>query len=123
MPTCIFILARFILRVDNVLFRSYDTRIYHSFASHPPLIIRETSGWEAPYDCVKRVMSSALLQITDSDAYNAQQLPKRDDLTPLTDSNFIAKVLTGLPSEVSQKEGANTHWRGLRRKVEIALLT
>ena len=55
MPTCIFILSRFILRVDNVLFRTYDTRIYHSFSSSPPLLVRECSGWEAPYDRVKRV--------------------------------------------------------------------
>ncbi|KAG5648775.1 hypothetical protein DXG03_000124 [Asterophora parasitica] len=101
MPTCFFILARFTLRVDNVLFRVHDTRIYHSFASQPPSIIREVSGWEAPYD---------------------RQLPRRDDLTPLTDPNFIAKVLTGLPSEASQKEGANTRWRGLGGKIEIARL-
>lgn len=55
MPTCIFILQRFTLRVDNVLFRTFDTRIYHSFASSPPLIVRETSGWETPYDHVKWV--------------------------------------------------------------------
>jgi hypothetical protein len=55
MPTCIFILARFTLRVDNVLFRTHDTRLYHSFASKPPLVVRETSGWEAPYDRVKGV--------------------------------------------------------------------
>lgn len=55
MPTCIFILARFTLRVDNVLFRIHDTRIYHSFNSSPPLVIRQASGWEAPYDRVKRV--------------------------------------------------------------------
>lgn len=55
MPTCLFILARFTLRVDNVLFRTHDTRIYHSLASKPPLLVRETSGWEAPYDRVKRV--------------------------------------------------------------------
>ncbi|KAG6841845.1 hypothetical protein C0991_006252 [Blastosporella zonata] len=105
MPTCIFILARFTLRVDNVLFRTHDTRIYHSFESQPPLVIRETCGWEAPYDRVKR------------------QLPKRDDLTPLTDPTFIAKILAGLPSEVSQKEGAKTGWRELRRRVELAVLT
>ncbi|KAG6845424.1 hypothetical protein H0H87_009331 [Tephrocybe sp. NHM501043] len=104
MPSCIFILARFTLRVDNVLFRTHDTRIYHSFASQPPAIIRETNGWEAPYDRVKR------------------QLPRRDDLTPLTDPTFIAKVLTGLPTEASQREGANTGWRELRRKVEIGVL-
>ena len=55
MPTCIFILSRFTLRVDNVLFRAHDTRIYHSFASTPPLVVRETRGWEAPYERLKRV--------------------------------------------------------------------
>lgn len=55
MPTCFFILSRFTLRVDNVLFRTYDTRIFHSFSSSPPLIVREVSGWEAPYDRVKSV--------------------------------------------------------------------
>ena len=55
MPTCIFILSRFTLRVDNVLFRAHDTRIYHSFASAPPLVVREMRGWEAPYERVKRV--------------------------------------------------------------------
>lgn len=55
MPTCIFILSRFTLRVDNVLFRTHDTRIYHSFSSSPSLVIRQLSGWEAPYDGVKRV--------------------------------------------------------------------
>jgi hypothetical protein len=57
MPTCLFILSRFTLRVDNVLFRTHDTRIYHSFSSEPPLVVRETSGWEAPYETVKRVCS------------------------------------------------------------------
>lgn len=33
MPICIFILSRFTLPVDNLLFRAHDMRIYHSFAS------------------------------------------------------------------------------------------
>jgi type 2A phosphatase activator TIP41 len=53
MPSCIFILSRFTLRVDNVLFRTFDTRMYHSFSSS--LVVREVSGWEAPYERVKRV--------------------------------------------------------------------
>ncbi|KAF8914254.1 type 2A phosphatase activator TIP41 [Gymnopilus junonius] len=105
MPTCLFILARFTLRVDHVLFRTYDTRIYHSFASSPPLIVRGQGGWEAPYERVQR------------------HLPKRDDMTPLTDPTFIAKVLTELPKHVSQKEGAKTGWRGLGSRIEIATLT
>jgi type 2A phosphatase activator TIP41 len=55
MPTCLFILARFTLRVDNVLFRTHDTRVYHSFVRTPLLVVREISGWEAPYDRVKAV--------------------------------------------------------------------
>ena len=124
MPTCIFILARFTLRVDNVLFRIHDTRIYHSFHSSPPLVIRQASGWEAPYDRVKRVrvlsmMHSACVLIC---TLILQQLHKRDDLTPLTDPTFIAKVLTDMPSQASQEIGASTGWRGLGSKVEIAVL-
>ena len=55
MPTSFFVLARFCLRVDNVLFRLFDTRLYHSFDSSPPIIVRETSGWEASYKSVKAV--------------------------------------------------------------------
>ncbi|KAG7097329.1 hypothetical protein E1B28_004688 [Marasmius oreades] len=104
MPTCVFILSRFTLRVDNVLFRTFDTRLYHSFSSNPPLVVRETCGWEAPYDRVKNL------------------LPKRDDLTPLTDPNWIAKILSDLPRQISQKEGANTGWRGLGRRLQYAML-
>ncbi|KAL5527721.1 hypothetical protein ACEPAG_6522 [Sanghuangporus baumii] len=104
MPGCIFILLRFTLRVDNVLFRTFDTRLYHSFTSSPPLVIRESSGWEAPYEAVKNF------------------LPKRNDLSPLTDANFIAKTLGTLPKSKSQGEGAGTGWRALGTKNEIAIL-
>ncbi|KIJ07971.1 hypothetical protein PAXINDRAFT_173160 [Paxillus involutus ATCC 200175] len=105
MPTCIFILSRFTLRVDNVLFRTHDTRMFHSFTSNPPLVVRQVSGWEAPYNRVKR------------------QLPRHDDLTPLTDANFIAKILTAMPTETSQMITGGTQWRGLRTKVEVSLVT
>jgi hypothetical protein len=55
MPTCIFILSRFTLRVDNVLFRIFDTRIYHCFSSSSPLLVREIGGWESPYERVQTV--------------------------------------------------------------------
>jgi len=104
MPTCIFILARLTIRVDNVLFRTHDTRIFHSYASNPPLIIRETSGWEAPYDRVSK------------------QLQKKDDKTPLTDPTWIAQILSGFPKGVSQSEGAGTGWRGMGTQREILVL-
>jgi type 2A phosphatase activator TIP41 len=55
-----FILSRFTLRVDNVLFRTHDTRIYHEFSTQPPLIVREISGWEAPYNFVRQVIAAFL---------------------------------------------------------------
>ena len=51
-----------------------------------------------------------------------QQLPRRNDLTLLTDANFIAKVLTEMPPEASQKVGASTRWRGLRTEVQVTML-
>ncbi|KAI0029038.1 type 2A phosphatase activator TIP41 [Vararia minispora EC-137] len=104
MPTCIFVLCRAALRVDSVLFRVHDTRLYASLSAAPPMLIRETSGWEAPYDRVGR------------------RLPRPDDKTPLTDPNFIAKVLTELPKELTQSEGAGTGWRELGTRVEVATL-
>lgn len=51
-----------------------------------------------------------------------KHLPRRDDQSPLTDPNFIAKILTELPKHTSQREGAKTGWRGLGNKVHIAKL-
>lgn len=53
MPHSFFILSRLFVRVDNVLFRIYDVRVYHEFGSNE--IIRECSGLEADYDEVKLV--------------------------------------------------------------------
>ena len=53
MPHSWFILARLFVRVDNVLFRMYDVRLYHAFGSGE--VIREISGMEADYDHVKAV--------------------------------------------------------------------
>ena len=49
--THIFTISGLTLRVGNVLLRTCDMYIYHSFAS----ALRDTRGWEAPYDCVERV--------------------------------------------------------------------
>jgi len=104
MPASFFLLARFTLRVDNVLFRTYDTRVYHSFASSPRLIVRESTGCEAPYDVIK------------------QQLSNRNDMTPLIDHNFVAKSLGNLPQSISQKAGAGTGWRGMGTQVQVCTI-
>jgi type 2A phosphatase activator TIP41 len=122
MPTCIFILSRFTLRVDNVLFRAHDTRIYHSFASAPPLVVREMRGWEAPYERVKRVRFAVPPPASGSPLPLFQALPRRDDLMPLTDPSFISKVLSEMPKETSQEAGAGTGWRGLGTVVQVTTL-
>lgn len=53
MPHSFFILARLFVRVDNVLFRICDVRIYHAFGSAE--VVRESTGMEAGYEEVKQV--------------------------------------------------------------------
>ncbi|KAM0755576.1 TIP41-domain-containing protein [Meredithblackwellia eburnea MCA 4105] len=76
--TSVFVLSRFFLRVDRVLFRIFDVRLYHAFESSE--IIRETKARQASYDDVKR------------------RLPpdRPDDLKPLTDINWVASVVEAL---------------------------
>ncbi|KAJ1667930.1 Tap42 interacting protein [Coemansia sp. RSA 1813] len=51
MPSGFFVLQRFFLRVDGVLFRIYDTRIYHEFGTRA--VQREFSTREMLFDQVK----------------------------------------------------------------------
>ena len=67
MPSCWFALQRFFLRVDHVLFRLYDVRIFHDFASDR--IIRECRGREAPYEQVWAVRS--LVTLLSADGHSA----------------------------------------------------
>ncbi|KZT42980.1 TIP41-domain-containing protein [Sistotremastrum suecicum HHB10207 ss-3] len=103
MPTCLFILARFILRVDNVLFRVHDTRVYHSFKRSPAILVKETCGWEAPYDTLK------------------QRLASGNDLSALTSEAAITEQLTDMDQNQSVI-GAGTGWKGLGRTVEVVKL-
>jgi type 2A phosphatase activator TIP41 len=53
MPGYFFILLRFWLRVDDVMFRIFDTRFFHSFGSNE--IIREWSVREGKWETIQRV--------------------------------------------------------------------
>ena len=63
METCLLILQRFFLRVDEVLFRINDTRFYHEFGQAH--MIKEFSSKESSYDEIKKVciLISAYQQI------------------------------------------------------------
>jgi type 2A phosphatase activator TIP41 len=50
MPTCLFVLQRFYLRVDGVLFKQFDTRIFLQF--HQNYCIRECSMKESDYQSI-----------------------------------------------------------------------
>lgn len=65
MPSGWLVLQRFFLRVDDVVFRVFDTRMYVSFDPHDgdavpgtrdtvPRVIRECRGLQAPYAVVKQ---------------------------------------------------------------------
>lgn len=53
MPSCFFLLSRFFLRVDHVMFRLFDVRVYHDFSTNE--VVKETRGKEATYESVKSV--------------------------------------------------------------------
>ncbi|GMK54677.1 hypothetical protein CspeluHIS016_0112630 [Cutaneotrichosporon spelunceum] len=73
MPHSFFLLSRLFVRVDNVLFRIFDVRMYHAFDTDE--VVRECTGLEAEYDAVKA------------------HLEKPEELTPLTDPNWVYGVL------------------------------
>ncbi|WVQ69447.1 uncharacterized protein L199_007664 [Kwoniella botswanensis] len=99
MPHSFFILSRLFLRVDNVLFRIHDVRVYHAFGSDE--IVREVTGMEVGYDQVKR------------------HLEKPSDLSPLTDPNWVYQKMLSLPSAPSQN---GRPWPGLGKRVEMLRL-
>ncbi|KAK3807872.1 MAG: TIP41-like family-domain-containing protein [Benniella sp.] len=85
MPSCFFILLRFFLRVDDVLFRVHDTRVYHRFGTKS--IIRECSTKEGSYREIRA------------------KIPRSsgDDLSLLLDSNWVSSQI---PEQASQVEVA-----------------
>ncbi|POW22720.1 hypothetical protein PSHT_00919 [Puccinia striiformis] len=104
MPTCIFALSRFFLRVDGVIFRMFDVRFYVDLSTNQ--IIREIKAKEMKYDLLK------------------SRLPPENahDLTPLTDPNYVSQTLQMLkteefivPSQTSSpaKEDQPKKWRDM----------
>lgn len=77
MPSGFFVLQRFFLRVDGVLFRIYDSRIYHRFGTKS--IIREFSIREKSFQDIKT------------------QVPKKkhddEDLSLLSNISFVDGVM------------------------------
>ncbi|KAI9471176.1 Tap42 interacting protein [Coemansia sp. RSA 989] len=81
MPSGFFILLRFFLRVDGVLFRIFDTRFYHQFGSD--VLLREVSSRQASFDEVRRLVP--------------RKKPEDEDLSLLNNIQFVDGVI-GSPS-------------------------
>jgi type 2A phosphatase activator TIP41 len=47
MPSCFFALQRLFIRVDDVMFRVFETRLYHEFGK--PFVVRESQRRESTY--------------------------------------------------------------------------
>ncbi|MBW0543919.1 hypothetical protein O181_083634 [Austropuccinia psidii MF-1] len=102
MPTCIFALSRFFLRVDGVTFRLLDVRFYIDLSTNE--IIREVKAKEMKYDEVKRHLP----------------IEKPHDLTPLTDPHWVSQVFKMLekdefkiPSHASSTDAEHRKWNDI----------
>ena len=63
MPTCFFILFRFWLRIDGVLFRIYETRYFHEFGKD--YVLREVQAKEGDWNPVFSQLGGDHLKYTD----------------------------------------------------------
>ena len=68
MPKCFLILLRFWLRVDNVIIRIHDTRIYHEFGSD--FVLRHVEEKESKWrELKKKYPMVQLMQFTDPNVF------------------------------------------------------
>jgi hypothetical protein len=63
MPTCFLVLARLFLRLEDVLVRTHEARIYHCFGTD--YLIREYTERQADYARMKPVSVSSILNCID----------------------------------------------------------
>lgn len=101
MPHSFFILARLFLRVDGVVFRLHDVRVYHEFGTDK--VLREITGYEGSYEEVK------------------QHLESPSDLAPLTDPNYVSRILPALTAPSMQGQDGKL-WPGIGTRNEVMIL-
>ncbi|KAI9104543.1 TIP41-like family-domain-containing protein [Phlyctochytrium arcticum] len=114
MPSCFFVLCRFFLRVDDVLFRINDTRIYHEFGTDQ--VIREFTSQEEEYSRVKAKLPKPA-------AWESHK-KGAEDLSPLTDMNWVSGVLSSLSEDSSTSVPPSTsdvHSPGKRTCIREAI--
>lgn len=127
MPTGLLVLQRFFLRVDNVVFRVFDTRMYIGFyddetiISHTPSLQQGQNISRATEQLTRLSLDSQLNQTPAlaspfriirecngmEEPYSAirSRLPpyKPNDLSPLTDVGWVAQQLTKMEEDRQRK--------------------
>lgn len=75
MPSCFFLLMRYFLRVDDLLTRIHDTRLFHEAGKN--YLLREYTEKELPLQGTTQIPSSSL---TDSYSIDSYLIKKREKL-------------------------------------------
>ena len=88
MPEFFLILQRFFLRIDNVLFRIFDTRILHEWKNN--YVMKEISHLEMPYDDALKILRQERLC----------NQAEGEDLSHLSDSQYISSIMDKQKHEI-----------------------
>ncbi|KAJ3163694.1 hypothetical protein HDU86_000288 [Geranomyces michiganensis] len=98
MPTCFLVLLRFFLRVDGVMFRVNDTRLYHEFGTDR--VIREYCSRDEDYNRIRGKIPKA----SPWGVRTAGKHGSAEDLSSLTDPNWVAAIMASSgPAEPNVK--------------------
>ena len=114
MPACIFILSRFRPCVDNAFFRVHDTRIYHPFASAPPLVIRLANALRARQAGTGRILPCVPTNPTPKLISHFLMIGSAAAGPDAAHRHFP----TCMPKETSHEAGTGTGWCGLGTVVQ-----
>jgi len=85
MPTGAFVLLRFFLRIENVLFRSNETRVYLEFDKG--YMLSEYFSRELPYEDIKK-------SLPPPKPWESEERQKLTEVKMFADSNWVSSVLT-----------------------------
>jgi type 2A phosphatase activator TIP41 len=86
MPARLLLLSRFFLRLDDVIFRIRDTRVYVEFETGQ--VIRDFTSMEGAYSTLKEVHISAVI------ALMIKMVPNQEDFGQyLRDANWVVQRL------------------------------
>lgn len=84
MPTGVFILGRFFLRIENVLFRSNETRLYLEFDKG--YMLSEFYSREMAFDDIKKCLPAPK-------PWESEERQKLTEVKMFADSNWVSSVL------------------------------